>query len=89
MESLSWGVSLTEIPRQRPPWRDPWTETPERDPLDREPWTENPGERLPLTETPLDRDPLDRDPLEGTWIQAARHHTMTSYRNPLWTDRRL
>ena len=45
-----------------------------------------------MTETPMDKDPQkehginDRDPSEGTWDQAARQE-VTSYRDPMWTDR--
>ena len=41
---------------------------------------------------PMDKDPQkehginDRDPPEGTWDRAARQE-VTSYRDPMWTDR--
>ena len=50
-----------------------------------------PGQRPPDRE-PLERDPLTETPgqrpLEGIWDQVADQQ-VTSYRDPLWTDRRL
>ena len=90
---------LDRDPLDRDPLdRDPWTETPWLETS----WTETrsptetpqrpPGQRplrqRPPGQRPLDRDPWTETPLEGTWEQAARQE-VTSYRDPLWTDRHL
>ena len=41
-----------------------------------------------LTEKRRNMGPGTETPLEGTWDQAARQE-VTSYRDPLWTDRHL
>ena len=64
-------VSMTETPRQRPPWtenppphldRDPSPHL-DRDPLNRDPPYRDPPDRDPWTETSQNENPPDRDPL--------------------------